>query len=81
MRKPSPIIVRSPGFYFFAILENNRFHHLLFIGRAYAVQNAMSINKTLPECKKFLVQLMDVLEAVSISIYFQLKNKTLSIII
>ncbi len=33
-------------------------------GRLYAVQNGMSINKSAPECKKFLLTLMDALENV-----------------
>jgi hypothetical protein len=33
--------------------------------RLYALQHGMSINKSAPECKKFLLQLMDMLEAVS----------------
>lgn len=31
--------------------------------RLYALQTAMSINKSAPECKKFLLQLMDLVEA------------------
>lgn len=33
--------------------------------RLYALQHGMSINKSAPECKKFLLQLMDTVEAVS----------------
>lgn len=32
--------------------------------RLYSVQKGMEINKSAPECKKFLIQLMDLLEAV-----------------
>lgn len=37
--------------------------------RLYSVQNGMQINRTAPECKKFLAQLMDILEAVRIFIF------------
>lgn len=32
--------------------------------RLYSVQNGMQINRSAPECKKYLAHLMDVLEAV-----------------
>ena len=32
--------------------------------RLYSVQTGMQINRTAPECKKYLAHLMDVLEAV-----------------
>jgi hypothetical protein len=35
-------------------------------GRVYGVQTAMGINKTAPECKKFLIQNMDLLEKVCV---------------
>lgn len=39
--------------------------------RLYALQHGMSINKSAPECKKFLLQLMDMLEATKA----QMKNE------
>jgi vacuolar protein sorting-associated protein VTA1 len=33
--------------------------------RLHALQSAMDINKTAPDCKKFLLQLMDTLEKVT----------------
>lgn len=44
-------------------LEQKNEKAVAYYCRAYACQNAMTINKTLPECKKFLAQIMDSLEA------------------
>lgn len=38
--------------------------------RLYSVQTGMQINRSLPECKKFLAHLMDILENVCLSIRF-----------
>ena len=35
--------------------------------RLYSVQQGMQINRVAPECKKFLAQLMDILENVKLS--------------
>jgi hypothetical protein len=35
------------------------------LGRLYALQSGMQINKSAPESKKFLLQLMDLLEKVN----------------
>lgn len=41
---------------------------LLFTGRLYAMQTGMKIDSKTPECRKFLVKLMDQLEIVSINL-------------
>ena len=38
--------------------------------RLYSVQRGMEINKTSAECKKFLIQLMDMLETVNLALNF-----------
>lgn len=44
-------------------LEQRNDKNIAYYCRLFAVQHGMSINKTLPECKKFLFNLMDNLEA------------------
>jgi hypothetical protein len=45
-------------------LDQRNEKNIAYYSRLYAVQIGMLTNKTLPECKKFLFQLMDVIEAV-----------------
>jgi hypothetical protein len=39
------------------------------------VQTGMGINKTLPECKNFLFQLMDLLEAVKFKLFSKMNHQ------
>jgi vacuolar protein sorting-associated protein VTA1 len=45
-------------------LDQRNEKNIAYYCRLYAVQAGMNINKTLPECKKFLFQLMDIIESV-----------------
>lgn len=46
-------------------LDQRNERNIAYYTRLYAVQIGMSINKTLPECKKFLFHLMDIIESVN----------------
>lgn len=54
--------------YYCKLLHKNLYYqvwNVTHLGRLYALQHGMTINKTATECKKFLLQQMDMLENVS----------------